>query len=303
MAKIDEIIEEVVKNVLDKIKNIQGQEVPLTLLLPWDGKPETYDSIFERHEGLPKEYFKPSMIEYDPNEIYLSNRKEEISEGLVKTYPTDVTLKHVCSVLNKKGYGITPKSFILNTPNDDKTIYGHILLPVTFDDLSKEADDILRHEFDVCGYYVGSVHNRNVNGKSLIVYQFEPKYQTNYTNQKLGRYLFHVTTDNAAQKILSQGLCPSNRSKGRFSYAGRCYFFTIYNKKLFSNYMRNAKKMNIVGRNISNNNFKILVIDRETLPNLKLFTDPNMLNNIAVFTYDNIPPSSIVDCEDLIIDE
>lgn len=101
------------------------------------------------------------------------------------------------------------------------------------------------------------------------------------------------------KKIARQGFCPSNKTKNGFKYDGRCYFFTIYNKQLFAHYMKQANKQNMIGRNNYNYDFEIITIDRRLLNNVDFFIDPNFEENIAVFTYSNIPPSAIVKQEKL----
>lgn len=98
---------------------------------------------------------------------------------------------------------------------------------------------------------------------------------------------------------MKNGLCPSNRTKSGFKYSERCYFFTVYNTQLFSSYMAQAGKINRSGQGNFNRNYKILKIDRNLLQNVDFYTDPNFPHNVAVFTYNNIPPTAIVNCEDL----
>ena len=273
---------------------------------PTECEPLTYDYLFDRHKGLSKEYFELTDIPYDPNEIAMYTIPLEydgencLEEGLIKTYPTAKALEYVCNTLTQKGYPITPKQFQINTPNDDKTIYGHITLMVLLSYLNKEIDTVLKQGFNACGYHLGATFNRvDVHGNPCVVYQFEPKFQTNQTNTTLGQYLFHVTTANAANKIMQQGFCPSFRGKKEFKYDARCYFFTVYDKPLFAHYMKEAGKRNRISKNSFNNDFKIITIDRNKCDKITFYTDPNFSKNIAVFTYDNVPPSAIIRCEDL----
>lgn len=269
-----------------------------------DLEPITYDYLINRNKGLPDEYFEPTNIPYDPNEVAMytipSKVSCDINEGMIKTYPTDKTLDFVCANLTNKGYKIKPNNFQTNCPNDDGSIYGHVLLMVVLDYLNKEINDILINSFNACGYHLGKTFNRmDKNGNKCIVFQFEPKFQTNVTNPSIGDFLYHVTTANAARKIKQQGFCPSNRTKNGFKYDGRCYFFTVYNKQLFANYMAEANKLNKVGKNEFNFDFEIITIDRRLLQGVDFFTDPNFGQKIAVFTYSNIPPSAIVKQEKL----
>ena len=91
---------------------------------PTECDPLTYDYLFNRHEGLPKEYFEPTDIPYDPNEIAMysvpseldDNGEECLEEGLIKTYPTAKALEYVCNELSEKGYPIKPGQFNVNNP-------------------------------------------------------------------------------------------------------------------------------------------------------------------------------------------
>lgn len=315
--RIDEIIRKELAKLLNEEVCTKGKEMTNngisvdneTPFINQDGidfGPMTYDYLFDRNNGLPKEYFEPTDIPYDPNEIAMYTipqdvmRELELNEGLIKTMPTQKSIQNVCNVLNKKGYRFVPNMFFIDEPNDDNSIYGHIRLMIYRNYLNKEIDDTLKHEFDVCGYHLGITLNRiDANGNPCVVYQFEPKFQTNVTNTNIAQYLYHVTTENAAKKIMRQGFCPANRTNNGFMYDGRCYFFTVFNKNLFANYMAQANKKNNIGNGKFNNNYKIITIDRNKLRDTTFFTDPNFGNKIAVFTYSNIPPTAITNCEDL----
>lgn len=293
---IDNIVNEVATDLLNE-KHKSGFINPNDVD---DFEPMTYDYLIKRHKGLPKEYFEPTDIKYDPDEFAVSIVSPDLNEGLIKTYPTKQTLDFVCNNLTKKGYPISPNNFKVGCPNDDKTIFGHITLMVDFNYLNKEINDILIDSFNSCGYHLGSTFNRvDRNGDRCIVFQFEPKFQTGVTNPNLGNLLYHVTTANAARKIMKNGFCPSNRPKHNFNYDSRCYFFTVYDKQLFSDYIGESNKKNMIGDNAYNNDFEIITVDRNLIPDIKFFTDPNFTLKLGVFTYSNIPPSAVVKREKL----
>lgn len=266
--------------------------------------PETYTTLIEKHKNLPREYFKATRIKYDPFEVCVNKHNEtsssDVNEGLIKTYPTKKSLSFVCDRLNKNGFPIKPSDFIIQSPNDDGSIYGTIIITIHLVNLSSDFDSLLINSFRTCGYRLGATFNRvDDDGMSCVVYQFEPMFQTNMHNPTIGKYLYHVTTENAAIKILKYGMSPSNRTKNGFKYTNRNYFFTIYDEELFEEYMHEASKINIKGKNEFDYNFKVLTIDTDKIQNLELYTDPNFDNKIAVFTYNNIPPTAIVRCDDL----
>ena len=282
-----------IKLTKDELKSIVRSVLAETKSSSVEYEPMTYDYLFKRHEGLPMEYFVASDITYNPQEDAVCINSN-IEEGLIETYPTRKAIAYVCSLLNEIGYPIQPEHFDLSKPNDDGTIYGHIRLKVWLDYLTNTLDDTLKQGFNMCGYQLGTTFNRlDDMGNLCVVYQFEPKFQTNHTNKRMGRYIFHVTTTTAAKKIMRYGLCPSNRNKKKFNYNPRCYFFTVYDKKLFAHYAQESLKQD------RNSPSQILTIDREQCQGVTFFTDPNFDNELAIFTYDNIAPSAIIKCEDL----
>lgn len=263
-------------------------------------EPLTYDYMMNRNCGLPKEYFKYSDIMYNPNEIQVhrTHRNRKIHEGLTKTYPTKQTLNHVCNELQKRGYPITPDMFRLISPDDKNEIYGHVLISIELCNLNKEIDDVLKQTFNTCGYHLGTTFSRiDSNNQQCTVYQFEPKFQDN-VKDSTDRYIYHITTDTAAQKILKKGFCPSNRTKSQFNYPARCYFFNEHDTNLFRNYILLSQKKNKSDKDFFNQNFNLITVDLERCPNVKFFTNPNFENKRAIFTYENIPPTAIVKCED-----
>lgn len=292
----------IAENDLGQIVEDVLQEINPNFFKPLKCEPLSYDYLIKRHEGLPKEYFKPTNIPYnsDKRVVYTIPKEHSLEEGLIKTYPTSKAIDYVCKELNEKGYPVTPQYFYTAIPNDDNTIYGKIVFMIPFDYLNKEIDDILKQCFNLCGYYLGAFFKQSDDlDNPCLVYQFEPKYQTNKENSTFSRYLFHATTANAAKKILKHGFCPSNRGKKVFNYDARCYFFTVYNKSLFDSFMEQSEKENKINSHSSNNDFKVITIDIEKCGDVTFFTDPNFDYNIAVYTYENIPPSAIVKCEDL----
>lgn len=304
-------MEESIKNaVRETIKDfVDGRlfQEPQDISVCADGlEPLTYDYLIRRNRGLPEEYSEPTEIPYDPDEIAVfavsedCDRQCRLEEGLIKTYPTQKSIEHVCDTLTKKGYYISPNSFRTYSPNDDKSIYGHVSVAISMTYLNKEIDDTLKQNFDACGYFLSTTFNRvDAHGHQCVVYQFEPKFQINDANVNNIRYLYHATTANAAKKILTQGFCPSNRTKSGFKYDGRCYFFKVCDKNLFSEYMKKAKKRNREGMYTFNDDFKAITVDVSKCPKVPFYSDHNFEDDgIAVFTYCNIPPSAIVSCED-----
>lgn len=291
----DRITERVMREISDKYGFMNPSEEGVA--------PMTYDWLVERHRGLPKECLAVSDIPYRAGERHVPTGTEPasgISEGLTITYPTDATLRHVCDSLTKAGYPIQPSQFGLDSPNSDGKVFGHVSLMVHRDYLSTEMDRILRESFGSCGYDTGKVFTRkDQGGNQCTVYQFEPRFQRGDANHKIGAFLWHVTTASAAEKILRKGFCPSNRSRNGFMYKPRNYFFTVYDKGLFADFMMESGKENRLPGGGWNSDFTIISVDVARTGGAEFFTDPNFADWNAVFTYSNIPPSAIAACEPL----
>lgn len=140
-------------------KVLSNQQLNDTSILRKDdgNKPMTYDYLFDLHKGLPEEYFEPTDILYDPNEVAMYTIPNEVvqdlglNEGLLKTYDSRKSIDYVCSLFDKKGYQVSPNSFLLDTPNDDCSIYGHIRIQIPLNQLNQEIDETLKQGFNTCG--------------------------------------------------------------------------------------------------------------------------------------------------------
>lgn len=76
-----------------------------------------------------------------------------------------------------------------------------------------------------------------------------------------------------------------------------------FSQSIINNYLliflEESNKKNKINSKSFNKDFKVITIDRKKCGDVAFFADPDFDGDIAVYTYENIPPSAIVKCEDL----
>lgn len=221
-----------------------------------------------------------------------------VEEGLIKTYPSDEVIQYAKITLK-----MDIDAFI---QKDGKII---VLKYFVFDDIK------LKEIFNLGGYFIGFEDDN--------CYQFEPKYGTDITN-RIGRYLYHITSVPAWEKIKVNGLVPKS-SNSDFTYPDRICFsvsddmnklkslaYTIFNNKLSKTIDRIRKEVfnhpqfdTSDMKNEFNKKFELMVknkvtdyvilrVDKEILPdNIRFYYDENSLSFDGVYTKSNIPPQYI----------
>jgi hypothetical protein len=98
-------IKEIIRKTLKRIfSDYQTQKQEYRFVDCDDSRPLTYNYLIKRNKGLPSQYFEPSDIPYDPNEIAIYTAigdfgtKNKLEEGLYKTYPTIKTIEYISDI-------------------------------------------------------------------------------------------------------------------------------------------------------------------------------------------------------------
>lgn len=207
-------------------------------------------------------------------------------EGQNKTYPTATILNALIrDIKARKGINIPREYFNCKFPDKENKVYSTVVLTIPRNNFfSEEELAIVKQHFTRGGYFLASI--REVYG--FVQYQFDAKYQGDSEKPVVDTKLYHVTTQEKANKILKNGLHPRTQSD-RFTYPDRVYLFTRYDEKLFREYIKRSKKKSIVGK------IAILEIDNSDFK-AKCYWDPKYgydIDSKAVFTYSNIGPDKI----------
>ena len=205
-----------------------------------------------------------------------------LTEGLIKTYPVDTTIRYI-----KNLFGLpNNKIFLLGSKNAPK-----IGVRV---EKTPENEEMLDRAFGLCGYI------KTLEFKSSDVdftYTYIPKYSGDLTDRvRQCDRLIHVSPIYNKEKILSNGLKPSDKGN-QYTYDSRVYFFpdTIDLREVnfqmcsFDSTLKNKRNNHI---------WVIFMIDTAKIPeDVKFYYDPMYAS--GTYTKDNIPPSAIVGAYDV----
>lgn len=251
---------------------------------------EITQNYFSKYEVF--NYNNKNTFDFDKNKYIkvISSVDNFISEGIIKTYSTKVTFNHVYNMM--KDYDI-----YIYVPKDDfqneKETSNHIIVKTFVQTVNPNFENKLVQSFKTCGYALGYTKYQD-DVLRYKLYQFEPMYQ-NTVNDKLWKYIYHVTTKNKMNSILKNGFTPKNANKLGFMYDGRCYFF--YSTERVRDYLQRADKENITykdGNLINTNEYVLFQIDTSNIKkNVKFYHDVNFESDVSIFCYANIPPTEI----------
>lgn len=153
---------------------------------------------------------------------------------------------------------------------------------------------------NVCGWFHGvSVTNNSITDNKLdflnhkvgnVFLQYEPKFDIEI--DKIPDTLYHLTTCDKLNKVLSNGLTPRTSTQ-YFNFENRIYLST--NKDVLINFAKQKSNIN------KTDCFIILQLYISTFTNrIRFFKDPNFTEGI--YTLENIPKETIEPIEKITID-
>lgn len=266
-----------------------------------------------------------------------------LSESEQKTEPTEKFILRICRLytneFKKNAFidGNFEKCFNVKMCQQEGDVYGTLMFSCVVDtqivSVSKFVDMFVRFA-NVYGYncvdYAVTTPSTLVNVAPNVSYHFAKvsiQLEALYidgTSVIVGDYIYHVTTANAAEKIINQhrGLVPYNKCKNGFNYDARIYCFTDMTGNIDKEYAKMSGKQNIVflrkdhkfftpqvlnmlkvlsmkndGAVIDLKKFVVLQIDTSKLVDMKFYRDNATTNAkedlIAIYTLQNIPYQAI----------
>ena len=137
-----------------------------------------------------------------------------LTEGLIKTYPLNKTIKYI-------------KDYFKLSDNEIYPIQGYgekeqigIKVPIIGNNL-----ELVKKAFNLCGWYLGYPKEKNLKQNTIYELQFEKKYDDNFSEllRQHESVIYHVTPIYNTEKIKNIGFTP--RSKNNlFEYPSRTYF-------------------------------------------------------------------------------
>ena len=190
-----------------------------------------------------------------------------------------------------KQYNFKDWQFIIRTFENNVDIA--ILIPNT-DTYIKE----LINDMNVMGYFCSLTQNITYNGLTYKAMRFEPLYQPNIRDKEIDdNILYHLTPISNVENIKRVGLLPLSKNK-YFNYPNRIYFLksniTVREIRELARGFQNTTEVE--------DDYVLLVIDLTKIPNnVSFHNDPSLAN--AVYTYDKVPSTAIVNILELHINK
>lgn len=297
-----------------------------------------FDYIDEcvKHAGTGKT--RPDVCVFNPRSLSNLMRAKDsgvryLDEAERETRPTGefkAALEKICRVNMKKtdpspGLFRHVFDFIKYDPDGSNRIFGNCMLGFTFDITDFGIEYWLKKlgvQAYLMGYNISHVKlyrpMGQANGRKYqkAVVQFEASYFND--NLKLGDFVYHVTTKNAAKKIVDgkRGLLPANGNLKGFRYPPRVYCFRD-DTELLRKYAKLSLKTNAAfvrpgkadmedfmdlakasngGRVVDTREFTCLKVDLSKAGDIRFYRD-NLMNVggefPAVYTDSPIPARAI----------
>ena len=207
--------------------------------------------------------------------------------GLHEDLGTSLPLEEVKKEISNK-YGLKDYQFRIENACNNVNIA--ILIPK----LDGVVSDMIT-DMNKLGYFSSKSETIQDRGYTFIVMQFEPLYQEDIRNEiSKDGMLYHITPTRNIEGIKANGLIP-NSLNTIFDYPDRIYFlisgYNVRELRMFAKGLRD---------NSSNKNepYSLVILNLYKVPrNVSFHYDPNFAN--AVYTYDKVPSSAIVNIIDL----
>lgn len=209
--------------------------------------------------------------------------RQNLNEGLYKTFDIDFVVKHFCDYLNFtkdwSSFSNDPDSyngFITKVAGENEEEYIEFVA-VDDPEFLKKADDSMK----LCGFY-RAFCEEYCDGYVQAGYEKRHDKDISLNTNKL----YHITRRESLPKIKREGLVPKSRDK-QTHHLERIYFFTKdYGEDTFKKVAED-----LYGRNGS---FGYVVIEVDVASLVGNVTFHNDLNTPdSVYTTDNIPPEAL----------
>lgn len=224
------------------------------------------------------------------NVLDLMLRMNLVTEGVFKSYNANIIFKKLLdyftlfdakdfdtiSINNFNGYAELKKANLANEIT---------LIQIVLFFNNKELKNKINKFFEICGW---NLSLEKTNNEYEVILQYVKNRQEQET--KVPQYLYHLTLKKNLSKILRNGLVPKSGNKND-NHLEKIYFFTEFNPAEFKNLLRQFleyEKLN------GDTEYSVLEIDTKKLNNnIKFYEDPQLSGGLAVWCFDNIPPTAI----------
>lgn len=273
----EEDLHEIIKDSLNKIiENTNSKQVTEDIFL------NKFLSTLttEKQKKLCVDY-GCSMTQVSYNNPLSIMMQGVVNEGTIRTYPIEKTIQYV------------KDHFALEDDQITKVngINGVDVIKIAIPNVGRNLE-IVKKAFLLCGYYMATPKEENIEENQWVALQFEPITQEDISTQlrKEEKILYHWAPAFCLDKIKNIGLSPRSKNSS-FDYPGRVYLIRGSVSKMELYYIGNQLYEN----NTSPGNdgiYALLSVDLDKIPkNTKFFKGPNYSHGI--YTYSNIRPDVI----------
>lgn len=214
-----------------------------------------------------------------------------LTEGLIKSYPTDKSVEYIKNLFNLPDDAIKAVEY----NGIEKLLITFIPKPENWDALLNAAN--------LCGFFLSRPKPSqiyNYIGRQVRL-EFEKKYSNDLFNElkSKGENLIHLTPLKNVDKIRNIGLIPAAKNLA-FNYPERVYLLKESTPDDIIDWLCKAlSKVYTCKRQKKRIDYAKIVIDINKLKeDTKLFQDPN-LPKFGLFTTDNIPPNAIKNVKEI----
>lgn len=222
-----------------------------------------------------------------------------LNEGKETNYPKTQPTRYVLDQIYK--HYTLEVNFETDYWHSKDTIATYILvtLPEDHDFRAYEQPlEILDKLFHHHGYF-RSTPDRvyKSSGEEIRVLQYEAyRYETS-KRIRLPKQIWYLTTPEYKDSILEKGFIVSCQPKVNWiHYPPRNYFFRKLDVRLFQRYLYQSEKID--NEKFDENDVVMFTVNTDLIPDIMFFNDPSFYEKEAVYTYDDVPASSIVETLD-----
>ena len=239
---------------------------------------------------LTEEQFKKLLSHEIRNVAFIPLRKgttnifrQELNEGLYKTFDIDFVVRHFCSYLNftynYHEFVNDPdryNGFITKVSGDNDEEYIEFV-SIDDEDFLRKADDALK----LCGYYMAFSEEYC---KGYVQSGYEKRHDKRIRLDI--NKLYHVTRRESLPKIRREGLVPKSRDK-QTHHLDRIYFF----KKDYGEDAFKKIAEDLYGGNTSFG-YAVIEVDLDKIGRDIIFHN-DLNTKDGIYTTDNIPPDAL----------
>lgn len=229
------------------------------------------------------------------NRLYNENY---ISEGLIRTYPTDYTVNSLRHTFNfassQREYNRNVHNGLasVETSNNNTEV---IIVLIELNENDKYNKQIVKSFMKARGWFDTSESiNDSLYGIDMWCINFEKRFDDRYT--EVPDRLYYITRKRNVVSIQHQGFVPKTSTWKLFDNESRVYFFTkkpsgAYLESLLNDFDRYKRSHKV------DDTYVLFTINTSSITDKAFYKDPRLPD--SVFTLEGVSPTAIENIEDI----